>query len=391
MSSTSPRPATIDPKGSRSSRLSSTLGSFGRYAPGFLAEVVIFWVVLERFQQLNYGGSLIPTPQSRATLLLSIAFVVLALGAGEAHFGLYRRIWKVAGIHDAIATGLAVAEAALLITLANWVMPPDYRIWRLGVPLLAMPAALIGIGVFRLLPRLLSRAPASGSRLLIVADSASNPSVKELVQSPSPEWQAVAILTKVPSEIHHTVLGVPVVGPADDLAHYLKTTDAGGVAFVFETDSTPEDRKLFNICLEAGLPLFILPGTEAWFHRQHGTRLRQLSADDLVGRTHRELEVEQARPDVTGKTVLITGAAGSIGSELSRMRAGLQPRRLVLVDNNESGLFDIAEELRMDMSMDIREALLSVADLEPLRQLFADERPDMVFHAAAYKHVPMLE
>jgi FlaA1/EpsC-like NDP-sugar epimerase len=73
------------------------------------------------------------------------------------------------------------------------------------------------------------------------------------------------------------------------------------------------------------------------------------------------------------------------------MLAGLAPRRLILVDNNESGLFDIAEELRMNLSIDIREVLLSIADREPLLQLFAEERPDLVFHAAAYKHVPMLE
>ena len=362
-----------------------------RYSPGFIVEVIIFWVMLEAFQQLNYGGRIITSPQSRATLALSIAFVVLALGAGEARFGLYRRVWQVAGIHDAIATSFAVAEAALLITLANWVLPSDYRVFRLAVPLLAAPAALMGIGLFRLLPRLLSRAPASGSRLLIVADSASHPAVKELVQSPSPEWQAVGIVTKDSRQLNHTVLGIPVVGQADSLARWLKVTEADGVAFVFLSDPTPGDRKLFNVCLEAGLPLFILPATEDWFHRQRGTRLRQLSADDLVGRTHRELEVEQARGDITGKTVLVTGAAGSIGSELSRMLAGLQPRRLVLVDNNESGLFDIAEQLRMDMSVDVREALLSVVEREPMLELFADERPDVVFHAAAYKHVPMLE
>jgi len=95
-------------------------------------------------------------------------------------------------------------------------------------------------------------------------------------------------------------------------------------------------------------------------HRHGGARLRQLSADDLVGRTHRELEVEHARDQVAGKTVLVTGAAGSIGSELSRLLAGLNPQRLVLLDNNESGLFDIAEELRMGMSIDVREALISI-------------------------------
>jgi FlaA1/EpsC-like NDP-sugar epimerase len=192
-------------------------------------------------------------------------------------------------------------------------------------------------------------------------------------------------------QLNHTVLGVPVVGHSDDLASLLKSTGADGVAFVLDRDTQPEDKKMLNASLEAGLPLFIVPSADHWMHRHGGARLRQLSADDLVGRTHRELDVEQARDHVAGKTVLVTGAAGSIGSELSRLIAGLNPHRLVLLDNNESGLFDIAEELRMGMSIDIREALISITDREPLIQLFAEERPDLVFHAAAYKHVPMLE
>lgn len=362
-----------------------------RYGPGFATEVVIFWVALEAFQQLNYGGRITSAPQSRKILLLAITLVILSLGAAEAHFKLYRRIWKVAGIHDAIATAFAATEAALLITLANWAIPADYRPFRFAVPLLAAPAALMGIGIFRLLPRLLSRAPTSGSRLLIVASSASHPAVKELVQSPSPEWQATAIVTTDPKELNQTVLGVPVVGHSDNLAHLLSSTEADGVAFVLSRDTQPSDKQMFNVCLQAGLPLFIVPASEHWMHREHGARLRQLSADDLVGRTHRELEVEQSRDQVAGKTVLVTGAAGSIGSELSRLLAGLQPHRLVLVDNNESGLFDITEELRMDLSVDIREALVSITDRDQLVQLFAEERPEVVFHAAAYKHVPMME
>jgi len=391
MMSTVPRSPASGARVSAGPWLAYKLRALLRYGPGFVVEVLILWIALEAFQQLNYGGRIINTAQSRTALFLSFALVVLGLGAAEAHFKLYRRIWKVAGIHDAIATGLAVSEASLLITLANWALPGDYRVFRLAVPLLAAPAALMGIGIFRLLPRLLSRAPATGSRLLIVAHSASHPAVKELVQSPSPDWQAVAIVTMDRSQLHQTVLGVPVVGHSDDLPHLLKSTDADGVAFVLDRDSQPQDKEMFNASLQAGLPLFIVPAADHWMRRQHGARLRQLSADDLVGRTHREIEVEQAREMVAGKTVLVTGAAGSIGSELSRLVAGLDPRRLVLVDNNESGLFDITEELRMVMSVDIREALVSITDRDQLVQLFAEERPELVFHAAAYKHVPMTE
>ncbi len=381
----------IPSPGPADSQLARKARALVRYGPGFAIEVAIFWVMLEAFQQLNYGGRVVNGLQQGILLVLSVAFVVLAMGAAEARFGLYRRIWKVAGIHDAIATAFAVAEASILIALANWALPQDFRVFRLAVPLLAAPAALMAIGVFRLLPRLLSRAPATGSRLLIVASSASHPAVKELVQSPGPEWQAVAIVTMDPKQLNHTVLGVPVVGHSDNLAHLLRSSQADGVAFVLDRDTQPKDKKMLNACLQAGLPLFIVPGADHWMHRHGGARLRQLSADDLVGRTHRELEVEQARDQVAGKTVLVTGAAGSIGSELSRLLAGLQPLRLVLVDNNESGLFDIAEELRMAMSIDVKEALISITDREPLIQLFAEERPDLVFHAAAYKHVPMLE
>jgi FlaA1/EpsC-like NDP-sugar epimerase len=361
------------------------------YLAPFVVEVAIFWVILEAFQQLNYGGRIVSTAQSKTALVLSIVFVVLAMGAAEVRFGLYRRIWQVAGIHDALATGFAVAEASLLITLANFGLPEVYRVWRLGVPILAAPAVLLSIGMFRLLPRLISRAPSTGSRLLIVASSASLTAVKDLIQSPSPEWQAVAIVTTDRRQLNHTVLGIPVVGHARDLRSLLRSTQADGVAFVTSGEAGPEDKEMFAVCLKAGLPLFVVPAGDPWFHRSRGLRLRQLSADDLVGRTHRALDVEQARAEVTGKTVLVTGAAGSIGSELSRLLAGLMPRRLVLVDNNESGLFDIAEELRVKPSIEIRECLIDIVDRESLLRVFAEERPALVFHAAAYKHVPMLE
>src|SRR5229473_1613340 len=318
-----------------------------RYGPSFAVEVSILWAALLAFQLLGYGGRPGFTFGSWSHQLVSIGIAICAMGAGEARFKLYRRVWSVAGINDAIAVGLAVLEATLLITIANWLLPADHRAYRLAVPLLAAPAIVIGIGVFRLLPRLLSSVPRTGKRLLVVArDSGSYTTVKALIQHPTSDWTPVAIVTMAPVEVNRTVMGIPIIGDVESLKYWLEFTQADGVAFVLDGTTVKEQRDLIGLCLEAELPIFLVPNADEWFPSMGGTPMRQLSADDLVGREQREMDVDAARDHVRGVTVMVTGAAGSIGSELSRQLVSLSPARIVLLDNNESGLFDIADELR---------------------------------------------
>ena len=357
----------------------------------FTGEVLIIWILLESFQFLGYGGQIGQVqggPPAAVTLLMA----ALAMGAGEARFRLYRRVWSVAGLSDAMAIGLAVTEATFLIALANWAMPAYNRPYRLAVPLLATPAIVIGIGLFRLLPRLLSRVPASGNRLLVVVQNSNGyATVKALAQHPNPDWKPIAIVTREPNEQDKTVMGIPVLGSTNALGDWLKSSQADGVAFVLEDTPVAEQRDLISICLAARKPIFIMSVADQWFPRQRATPMRQLSADDLVGRSQRKLELEEAGEVIRGRTVLVTGAAGSIGSELCRLLARANPQRLVLLDDNESGLFDIHEELLVDAKFDMRTALVSITEREALLGVFADERPDIVFHTAAYKHVPLLE
>ena len=363
-----------------------------RYGGAFAVEVFILWFALLAFQLLGYGGRPGLTFGSLPHQALSLVICIAAMGAGEARFKLYRRVWSVAGIGDAVAVGLAVLEATLLITGANTLLPPAHRAYRLAVPLLAAPAVVIGIGLFRILPRLFSRATRPGKRLLVVArDSSAYTTVKALIQHPTSDWTPVAIVTMAPVEVHRTVMGLAVVGDVQSLKYWLGFTQADGVAFVLDGTSVQEQRGLYALCLEAELPIFLVASADAWFPATGGAPMRRLSADDLVGRAPREMDVEAAREHVHDRTVLVTGAAGSIGSELCRQLAGLRPSRIVLVDNNESGLFEIAEELRTSTAVEVREALVSIVDREQLLAVFADERPALVFHAAAYKHVPLLE
>jgi FlaA1/EpsC-like NDP-sugar epimerase len=186
-------------------------------------------------------------------------------------------------------------------------------------------------------------------------------------------------------------MGLPVVGDTRELEHWIKVTHADGVAFIPGDMSQADFRRLISTCLGLEKPIFVIPPADEWLRSPGTSRLRQLTADDLLSRPNLDLDLEGVAEQIADRTVLVTGAAGSVGSELCKILVSLQPQRLVLVDNNESGLFDIAEELRLMSKVDIGEALVSVTDREQLLTVFTDERPDLVFHAAAYKHVPMLE
>jgi FlaA1/EpsC-like NDP-sugar epimerase len=388
----SSQPALSPPAEHLPSLTARFVSTLKRSGPTLLGESVIFWFVLLVFQFLGYGGRPGGVNGPSWYLVLTFLMALTAMGAGEARFKLNRRVWTVAGINDAIAVGLAVTEATILVTFANFLMPDGFRPYRLLTPVLAAPAVLVAVGAFRLLPRLLSSAPRAGHRMLVVVpDASAYSTVKVLLQHPNPDWIPVGIVSLTDGDMGRTVMGVPVVGSASALRHWIEATAAEGVAFVLRGQSTQQQRDLFTICITAGLPIFIVPEAVRWFPARSGAALRQLSADDLVGRAQRDIDISTSAELVRGKTVLVTGAAGSIGSELCRVLATLKPRRLVLLDVNESGIFDLAEEIRAGATVVVREALTSIGDPEQLRSVFAEERPEIVFHCAAYKHVPMLE
>jgi FlaA1/EpsC-like NDP-sugar epimerase len=336
---------------------------------------------------------LIPNqPTSAHQLVLGLAIVAPALGAAELHFRLYRRVWAVADLQDAIALGLAIVEATALVTLINVLIPPRWRPFPSIVPVLAAPIVLSLIATFRLLPRVRQGRSVGENRLLVVVpDASAYSTVKTLVQSSNALWSAIAIVTAKPNEARRTVMGLPVVGDTQELEHWIKVTHADGVAFIPGDMAQSEFRGLISTCLGLEKPVFVIPNPNELFRSPGLARLRQLSADDLVPQSPQELRLESAANLIRNRTVMVTGAAGSVGSELCRTLATLSPHRIVLIDNNESGLFDLAAQLRSAFDVDVSECLVSIADRDLLLTAFTKERPEIVFHAAAYKHVPMLE
>jgi FlaA1/EpsC-like NDP-sugar epimerase len=375
------------PAPSRQSPLARAVFGAARYGPSFIVQVGFFYLALVVGQIIATGRT-----GSRHQLALGLLIALGAMGIAEATFRLYKRVWAVAGLSDAIALALAVIEACSLVTLAEALIPPEWRPFPIAIPVLVAPIVLSALGGFRLLPRLWLRRSIAENRLLVVVpDSSAYGMVKSLVQNSSALWSPIAIVTVQPLDAQRTVMGIPVVGDTRNLAHWVQVTHADGVAFVPGDMAQSDFRNLLSVCLKLEKPIFVIPPAEEWLRSAGSNRIRMLTADDVVGRSDQELDLNGAAQRIADRTVLVTGAAGSIGSELCRILVTLKPRRLVLVDNNESGLFDVAGQLRAISNVDLREALVSVTDREMLLTVFADERPDFVFHAAAYKHVPMLE
>jgi FlaA1/EpsC-like NDP-sugar epimerase len=374
------------PKGKPSKISRFFLGAL-RYGPAFTFQVASFWLILVVGEVVATGGT-----GDRNHLALGLLLVLAAMGTAEVHFKLYKRVWAVAGLADALALALALIEATSLITLVNLLIPQPVRPFTIQVPLLVAPIVLSFIAAYRLLPRL--RAPRSigENRLLIVIpDESAYGTVKSLVQSSNTLWSAVGVVVHASLDTRKTVAGIPVVGDTSDLAHWIKVTNADGVAFVHSDSGQPDFGSLVSMCLDLEKPIFIIPTSRELFRSPGASRLRQLSADDLIGQAPKDLRLDGTADAIRDRVVLVTGAAGSVGSEICRALVAMHPQRLVLVDNNESGLFDIAAELRAISRVDVREALLSITDRELLLNVFTEARPELVFHAAAYKHVPMLE
>ncbi len=357
-----------------------------RYGPSFIFQVLCFYAVLVVAQIIATGRT-----GNELQLEIGLALVAASLGVAELHYRLYRRVWLVAGLADGIALALAVIEATCLITLANILIPPQWRPFPSVIPVLVSPIVLSFIATYRFIPRLTRKRSVAENRLLVVIpDNSAYGTVKSLIQSSSTMWSVIGIVTETPVDARRTLMGIPILGDTSDLEHWIRVTNSDGVAFVQGEVRQRDFRSLISTCLKLEKPIFIIPSAEELFRSPGLSRLRQLSADDLIAPAV-EMNLDITADAISGKTVLVSGAAGSVGSELCRTLAALSPGKIVLVDNNESGLFDLAAQLRSVSDVEIKEALVSIKDRELLLTVFTDERPDIVFHAAAYKHVPMLE
>lgn len=325
----------------------------------------------------------------------SVTWVVPLYGAIFYAAGLYRGIWRYASLPDLQRIIFAVGGAALAV-------PAMLFMLQLAVPrsvLVMSPVFLVVImGGSRLAyrgwkERRLGLAPAVGREPVVVlgAAEAAASLVKDLARSP--QWQVIGIFDNDRALHRRQIHGVMVCGAISDLpAAQLKLKAQRAIIAMPEADHGAR-RKAVEAARDAGLQVMTVPSFDDLVSgRVTVSEIRNVELDDLLGRDPVTLDTSGLRGWLGDRVVLVSGAGGSIGSELCRQIARYQPRRIVLLENSEFSLYSIEQEfLKRFPGVAISPVIGDVKDSIRMNQLLGTLRPSVIFHAAAYKHVPLME
>ena len=344
---------------------------------------------------LRYNLGPVPTEQLHIALQSLVVLVVIQAIAFR-YYGLYRGVWRFASIPDLIrivkAVLVGMAFSAVVIFLLTRME---------GVPRSVFPLYGLLLVTFLGSSRLAVRwskdhriYQGDGRRVLIVgAGKAGEMLVRDLLRSRDELYELVGFvddsIRKQGREIH----GVRVLSACDEMIHLAESLDVDLIVLAVPSATSSQMRRLVSLCEKTGVPFRTLPPMDRLMSGQVTlNQLREVSIDDLLGREPVVLDWQAIKLELEGKKVLVSGAGGSIGSELCRQIARLTPSHLILLDSSEFNLYSIEMEiLKSFPKLQISRCLNDVVDRAAIDKIFERSRPEVTFHAAAYKHVPMLE
>lgn len=333
-------------------------------------------------------------------LLIIIALQALVLLTSK----MYRSIWSYASLHDMIEMFKAVSTACLLSGVALFFFregahfSPVIIILEWGLLLSQVTASRLCWRVYRerTLINVVQRTAQGGNgrRTLIVgAGDAGNMLVKEILKQPTTPYKLIGFVDDDPAKQNMRIMGIEVLGTTAQLAQIITDADIEKVIIAIPSLGPQFVRSIVHQCQKSGVHFKIIPGLgEILKGNVTVSHLRDVAIEDLLGRASVVLNDQAIGSYLAGMRVLVSGAAGSIGSEICRQVARYSPTMLVLLDNAETPLYHIERELSASFpGLRIVPLLADVRNRQRLEQIFDTILPEVVFHAAAYKHVPLVE
>ncbi|HPF36602.1 MAG TPA: nucleoside-diphosphate sugar epimerase/dehydratase [Candidatus Krumholzibacteria bacterium] len=393
-------------------RLKRTLGDLNPYRDGALARLVrrhrvLFFVLFfGSIAALSVVGSftlrfqfswLRPddrwTDWMRQMLLVAVPVRLLVCYL----LGIHKVSWRFASLRDLPPLVWASVLGSLVITAALYL--PHKGVYPRSVLIIDavgfLVLAFIGRYAYRILDAFSSRfSTGPQTRVVVVGAGEAAHLVLEAMNTPRlNEFKPVAVVDDDPLKNNTTFHGVPVYAPVDRLAEMAAKHKAEAAILAMPSANTSQIYRVVKLAREAGLPLKTTP--DIWQVLQSSeavTRIQDFSMDDLLNRRVVRTDVPEIRELIAGRRILVTGAAGSIGSELCRQIVDQGAGRLICMDKDENGLFRLEQELRRrNPEADLVFFLGDIKNVSRVDLLFSNHKPAVVFHAAAYKHVPILQ
>ena len=361
----------------------------------FLHDVLMIPVAWYLAYWLRFNLGTIPENSLQvATLMLPV--MILCQSLSYVVFGLYRGIWRFASLYDFIRIGKSVYVGALIATLAIFFITGMEHVPRSVIPLyIILLFALLGgnRALYRSFKDQRMRV-SGGKRVLIIgAGESAQMLARDMLQHARGEYHPVGMIDDDPDKHNREIHGIKVLGRFEDIPKVTEQQSVDLVVIAIPSLSSARMQNLVGICENAGTEFKTVPRLEDLISGQVTvSSIQEVSIEDLLGREKIELDRALMRAGLSGKVIMVTGGGGSIGTELCRQVAGFEPEALIVFERSEFSLYRIQTELEQRYPhLNLVSVLGDVCDRQAVENVTQRYRPDMVLHAAAYKHVPILQ
>jgi FlaA1/EpsC-like NDP-sugar epimerase len=363
-----------------------------RDVPLALLDLAVVFVAYLVPLVVRFGGA-VPDRYWRAFLAFGATACLLHLLSNYL-FGLYGQMWRFASVLEARRVILAGLVAGAVMVGADLVPTRGPRPLPLSVVVLGAALSLIAFGTIRFQARLFGfrrrEAQVSTKRVLVVgASTAGAMLLQDLLENPHLGFDPVGVVDDDSRKFGLTLRGVRVLGSRAAIPFLVDRLQVDQVLLAIPSATSEIIRDVAALCEESEVPLRVLPSRHEIVGGKVTARdIRDLRIEDVLGRQQVVTDLESVAAMLRGRTVLVTGAGGSIGSEIARQVAAFEPAGLMLLDHDETHLHDLLVDIDAGTT---RPLLADIRDRERIVAVFSRFRPDVVFHAAAHKHVPILE